>query len=124
VDTRGPPLLPKRAHHPCRQQEGPAPGRDHEAGADEDEAGAGETRGGQDGGGENQRVCLPGVFGQDQGGRSAGVRDGHEGRSADEEEKKDRLPATVMNTTYSRVSSPEQQTRGPSHAVCCTHTIL
>jgi len=73
VDAGGAPLLPERSDHPGRQQEGPAPGRDHQARADEDEAGTGETGGGQSRRREDQRVRIPRVFGEDEGGRPAGV---------------------------------------------------
>ena len=60
---------------------GPAQRPQHDQGAREDEAGAGEARGGSDDGREDQRLRLPRVLGQEQGGRQGGLRDGHQGRA-------------------------------------------
>ena len=60
---------------------GPAQRPQHDQGARKDEAGAGEARGGSDDGREDQRLRLPRVLGQEQGGRQGGLRDGHQGRA-------------------------------------------
>ena len=101
VDARSPPLLSERSDHPRRQQERPAPGRDDQTRADEDEAGTGAAGGGQNRRGKDQRVCVPGVLGEDQGGSSTGVRDGHQSSTSDEEEEEDRLRADLVNATCS-----------------------
>merc|ERR1711971_363372 len=87
VDARGEALLPQRPHHPRRKQKGPAQRPEHDQGVGEDEAGAGEARGGPDDGREDQRLRLPRVLGQEQGGRQGGLRDGHQGGAPGEEEK-------------------------------------
>ena len=86
VDPRGASLLSQRADNPGGKQEGSATRRQHDPGVEEDEARAGETRGGPRHGREDQRIRLPRVFGQDEGGRPRGVRDGHQGGAAGEEE--------------------------------------
>merc|ERR1712079_65634 len=87
VDSRGEALLPQCPHHPCRKQKGPAERPEHDQGAGEDEAGAGEAGGGSDDGREDQRLRLPRVLRQEQGGRQGGLRDSHQGRPPGEEEK-------------------------------------
>ena len=95
VDARGEALLPERADHPRRQQEGPAARREHDQRAEEDAPGAGEAGGRARHVGEDQRVRLPRVLGEDEGGRPVGVRDRHARRAAGEEEGQEALPAVV-----------------------------
>jgi len=108
MDAGSPPFLPECSDHPCRQQERPAPGWGYQTRADEDEAGTSQTGGRQGRCGKDQRVRVPWVFGKNQGRRSTGVRDGHKSSASDQEEEKDRLPANLVNTACSRVSSVKQ----------------
>ena len=103
VDAGSPPLLSERSDYPRRQQERSASGRDDQARADENEAGACETGGRQGRRREDQCIRVPGVFSEDQGRRSTGVRDGHQGSTSDKEEEEDRLPANLVNAACSKV---------------------
>jgi len=108
VDAGSTPFLPKCSDHPCRQQERSSSGRGDQTRADEDETGAGKTGGRQGCRGKDQCICVPGMFGKNQGRCTTGVWDGHQSGASDEEKEKDRLPANLANTACSRVSSAQQ----------------
>uniref|UniRef100_A0A8C3TS76 Uncharacterized protein n=1 Tax=Catharus ustulatus TaxID=91951 RepID=A0A8C3TS76_CATUS len=83
VGARGEALLPQRPHHPGGQQEGPAERRARAERAGPHEAGAGAHRGRPGHGHSHPGLRLPGVLGQDQGGRPGGLRDRHPGGPAE-----------------------------------------
>lgn len=74
-------------------------------GIGEAEAGAGEAARGPCDGGEDKRVRVFGVFGQVEGGRPRGVRDGDTGRVTGEEKEKD--PVSVAVECGSRAAEQE-----------------
>jgi hypothetical protein len=82
VEPGGEALLPQRAHCTGGQQARPAQRRGHQEGADEAATGAGAARPGPRHGRQDRRLRLPGVLGEDQGGRARRVRDGHARRPA------------------------------------------
>lgn len=119
VDARSETLLSQRAHHPRRQQERfEKRSGDHQR-AEQNETGAGQAAGGQSHGREDKRVCLPGVFGQEQGGRQGSFRDGHESRPASQKEEEGSLHPSV-----NRYASPYRDAAPAGFVQQSIHVLL